>query len=190
MAIAEIPVLCDQDSAFLVSEGREHCVGGALPWASSEVWTASCPAAVSCRASVSGSWASTTNFTQRPGHHTALARNQRAELERGEQVVTFEIGMVLDNLVDAHPRCQQLQQALDRVAQPAHRRLAVADGRSVVILSSRDIWAMVPPAAAAARYREGTPWSASRRSGKPVIVALWAFNNVYTAGMTVYNPGR
>jgi hypothetical protein len=40
----------------------------------------------------------------------------------------------------------------------------------VVILSSRDIWAMVPPAAAAARYREGTPWSASRRSGKPVIV--------------------
>ena len=63
------------------------------------------------------------------GHHSTLTRSQRPERNGSQEIVTFEIGMVLDNLVDAHPRCQQLQQALDRVAQPAHRRLAVADGR-------------------------------------------------------------
>jgi hypothetical protein len=44
-------------------------------------------------------------------------------------MVTFEIGVILDDLLDAHPSHQQLQEVLDGVAQLSHRGLAVTERR-------------------------------------------------------------
>ncbi len=46
-----------------------------------------------------------------------------------EQIVTIEIRVVVEHLVDRHARGQQLQEVLDRIAQTPHRRLTVADRR-------------------------------------------------------------
>ena len=168
------PAKCHQDSAFLVSESRERRVGVRFPVASSEVWTASCPAAMSCRASLSGSWASTTNFIQRRGAPHGAGQSTKARLDAGEQVVaTLEIGMVPDNLVDAHPRCQ-LQQALDRVAQPAHRRLAMANrrvgGEPVQPRHTSDRTASSRHGA----LSQGLPWSVSRPAiHSPTAATAW-----------------
>ena len=61
-------------------------------------------------------------------HHQA-PRGQRPELKGSQEIVTFEIRMVLDDLLDAHARRQELQEVLDGVAQPSHRGLTVTDRR-------------------------------------------------------------
>ena len=47
--------------------------------------------------------------------HAATASGQRPELQGGKDVLTLEIRVVVEHLVDRHAGRQQLQQALDRV---------------------------------------------------------------------------
>lgn len=61
--------------------------------------------------------------------HAALSGHRRTELKRGQKIVAFEVGVILDDLFDRHSRRQQLQQGLDWVPQPAHRRLPMTDRR-------------------------------------------------------------
>ncbi len=46
--------------------------------------------------------------------------------EHGQHVVTLEVFVVGQDLVDSHPRAEQFEKRLDRVAEPADARLAVA----------------------------------------------------------------
>lgn len=62
----------------------------------------------------------------------------RSELERREEVVTFEVGVIVEDLFDRHAAGEQLEKALHRIAQSADRRLPVADGGVDVIRSRRD----------------------------------------------------
>src|SRR3546814_8713041 len=57
------------------------------------------------------------------------ARCEGTELERGEQAVTLELRVVLEDLVDGHARSQQLEEVLHGVAKSTDDWLSVADGR-------------------------------------------------------------
>jgi hypothetical protein len=61
------------------------------------------------------------------GRHS-IAGRERAEVKRGKEVVAFQLGVVLEDLVDRHVLCHQLKKHLDGIAQPTDRGLAVADG--------------------------------------------------------------
>lgn len=52
---------------------------------------------------------------------------QRAKLEGGEQIVSLEVWIILENRLNAHAGSEELKKVLDRVAQPANDRLPVAD---------------------------------------------------------------
>jgi len=53
---------------------------------------------------------------------------QGTKLKRGKDVVALKVRIVGEDLVDRHAGGEQLQHAIDRVAQPSDRRLPVADG--------------------------------------------------------------
>jgi hypothetical protein len=58
----------------------------------------------------------------------APSRRASTELKRSQDVVALQVRVVGEDLVDCHARGEQLQHALNRVAQPSDRRLPVADG--------------------------------------------------------------
>lgn len=119
----------DHDPSLLVGQLGNSPVGCAVPSGNSVVCSASCPASLRNWASRADSWALTRKFTRRragtPGGHPQRAR----ELECGEEVVTLEVWVVGEHLLNRHACRQNLQQGLDRIAQTSHRRLAVADRR-------------------------------------------------------------
>jgi hypothetical protein len=61
------------------------------------------------------------------GHHAPHPRRQRPELKCCEQIVSFKVRIVAEDLLDRHARGQQVEESLDRVAQSTDRRLAMTD---------------------------------------------------------------
>jgi len=59
--------------------------------------------------------------------HNAAAGRAGPELQRREDVVALQVRIVGEHFVDRHARRQQLEHALNGVAQPSDRRLAMAD---------------------------------------------------------------
>src|SRR5665811_795822 len=57
------------------------------------------------------------------------AGKQCTVLKRGEEVVPLKVRVVRENLVNRHPGREEFQKHLDRVPQPADRRLPMADLR-------------------------------------------------------------
>ncbi len=57
------------------------------------------------------------------------ACGQRAELQCGEKVLVFKIGVVREDIVDRHARREKFEQRLDRIPHTTHHRLAVAHRR-------------------------------------------------------------
>jgi hypothetical protein len=49
-----------------------------------------------------------------------------SERQDGKQVLTIEVLVIGQDLVERHTRAEQVQQRLDRVTQPADTRFAVA----------------------------------------------------------------
>lgn len=65
----------------------------------------------------------------RERHDSPHPGSHGAELEGGQDVVTLEVLVVSQDLVDSHPAGKQLEDVLDGVAQPTDGRLAVAHRR-------------------------------------------------------------
>lgn len=63
---------------------------------------------------------------QRKRDHPTTASSECAELQRGEDVVTLEVGVVGEHLLNRHPPGQQLQQGLNRVPRASYRWLTMA----------------------------------------------------------------
>ncbi len=55
--------------------------------------------------------------------------SQRAELQCGEKVVTFKIGVVREDFLDRHATSEEFEQRLDWVAHTTHHWLTVAHRR-------------------------------------------------------------
>lgn len=51
-----------------------------------------------------------------------------AVVDGRKNVISFEVGTVVEDRFNRHPGSQKIQQHLDRVSEPAHCRLAMADG--------------------------------------------------------------
>ncbi|MEO7194941.1 MAG: hypothetical protein ABIZ05_08980 [Pseudonocardiaceae bacterium] len=62
-------------------------------------------------------------------NHLATACGKGAELQRGKQIVTLEIRVVGEDVLDRHARGQQLEQVLDGVSKTSNGRLAVTHRR-------------------------------------------------------------
>ena len=79
-----------------------------------------------------GGGSEATSESSRCGHwHDAATSNREGcELQRGEDVVSLQVGILGEQLVDLHATREQLEQTLDGVAQPSNtnRRVPVADG--------------------------------------------------------------
>ena len=56
-------------------------------------------------------------------------RETRGKGQRGQDILTLQVLIVSQYLVNAHTRAQQLQDRLHRIAQAADAGLTMADGR-------------------------------------------------------------
>jgi hypothetical protein len=126
VVVSEVVVLRDDDSVVGIGSAGDLRVRCPVGPARSSVWIASWPTSGRRRAELGAERRSGTSRSAE--RDMPVAGRLRSELECCEQILAFEVGVVLKDLVDRHPAREQLEKRLDRIAQPPKRRLAVADG--------------------------------------------------------------
>jgi hypothetical protein len=58
-----------------------------------------------------------------------VTSGQCGKLQSSEKILPLEVGIVIQNVINGHPRSEEVQEIGDWVSQPADDRLAVADSR-------------------------------------------------------------
>jgi len=172
--------------------------GGGLDWCTARIadsarrlydWADACDYATPFVADP-GSGASTRNSRRAERDHPAPAGNERTELQRGEEVVTLQVRIVGEHLVDRHTGRQELQQALDGVTQTPDRRLTMTDRwvrRDAI--QPRHVTTVPPQHAIAGIVRQvGRPSACRQRSTSTAENAVTGVERLSTPIMGIQVP--